>query len=275
MKIDEAVSAHYAKPDLEQIVLRALARAGKDATQLSAADLAPVDEFHVGGLEATEELARQMDLKPGLHLLDVGSGIGGPARYFAAEHGCRVTGVDLTEEFVRAAAALTKRTCLDSLVEFRQGSATQMPFAAASFDRAYMIHVGMNVSGKAELYREVRRTLKPGGLFAIFDILRVSSGEVPYPVPWAHDASTSFLATPEEYRAALEDAGFTIRNERHRGPYSIEYMERMAARVAEGGPPALALHLLMGERTPLLMRNVLTAMKTKVLEPVELFAEAV
>src|SRR6266436_4746410 len=121
----------------------------------------------------------------GLRVLDVGSGIGGPARYFAAEHGCRVTGIDLTEEFVRVARSLTARTKLDGLVEFRQGSALEMPFERESFDRAYMIHVGMNIADKAGIFREVRRVLKAGGLFTVFDIVRAKDGAMQYPVPWA------------------------------------------------------------------------------------------
>src|SRR5262249_52106010 len=108
-----------------------------DLANLTHNDLAALDEFHVGGREATEEFAAQMELRPGLRLLDVGSGIGGPARYFAAEHGCTVTGVDLTEEFVSVARNLTRRTKLDHAVEFRQGSALAMPFENATFDRAY------------------------------------------------------------------------------------------------------------------------------------------
>src|SRR6202790_1190064 len=131
------IAGHYGRGNLEEMILAAVAREGKDPDNLTAGDLAAVDEFHVGGLEATQELAKQMELRAGLRLLDVGSGLGGPARYFAAEHGCAVMGVDLTEEFVRVASSLTKRTKLDELVEFRQGSALELPFAADSFDRAY------------------------------------------------------------------------------------------------------------------------------------------
>ncbi len=118
------------------------------------------DEFHVGGFEATQAVAAHMDLRPGLRLLDVGSGIGGPARYFAAEHGCHVTGIDITEEFVQVAKSLTRLVKLDHLVEFRQASALQLPFASETFDRAYMIHVGMNLADKAVVFGEVRRVLK-------------------------------------------------------------------------------------------------------------------
>src|SRR6202045_5256256 len=121
MRTEAAVAGHYGRGRLEELILAALAREGKDPEKLTAVDLAAVDEFHVGGLEATQELAKHMELRAGLRLLDVGSGLGGPARYFAAEHGCRVTGIDLTEEFGRVAGRLTKRTKLGGLVEFGQG----------------------------------------------------------------------------------------------------------------------------------------------------------
>jgi len=280
MSTEAKVAGHYGRAQLEELILAAAAREGKDLESLTAGDLAAVDEFHVGGLEATQELAKGMELRAGLRLLDVGSGLGGPARYFAAKHGCRVTGIDLMEEFVRVAGSLTKRTKLDGLVEFRQGSALELPFERDAFDRAYMIHVGMNIADKAGIFREVRRVLKPEGLFTIFDIMRTGDGRsgdgaIRYPVPWALSEETSFVATVKEYRDALQGAGFRIAQERGRGPFAIAFTERMMARMAQGGPPALGLHLLMGEKTPVIVGNILATMKEGVLEPVELHARAV
>ncbi len=275
MSTEAAVAGHYGRGKLEELILGAVAREGKDPENLTAGDLAAVDEFHVGGLEATQELAKHMELRPGLRLLDVGSGLGGPARYFAAEHGCRVTGIDLTEEFVRVAGSLTRRTKLDGLAEFRQGSALELPFERGTFDRAYMIHVGMNIADKAGIFREVRRVLKAAGLFTVFDIMRTGDGAIRYPVPWALSEETSFVAKVEDYRDALQNAGFRVAQERGRGPFAIEFTERMMARMAQGGPPALGLHLLMGEKTPVIVGNILGAMKEGVLEPVELYARAV
>jgi len=275
MSTEAAVAGHYGRGRLEELILAAVAREGKDPEKLAAGDLAAADEFHVGGIEATQELAKHMELRAGLRLLDVGSGIGGPARYFAAEHGCKVTGIDLTEEFVRVARSLTARTKLDGLVEFRQGSALELPFEPGTFDGAYMIHVGMNIADKAGIFREVRRVLKVGGLFTVFDIVRAKEGAIQYPVPWALSEETSFVGTTKDYRNALQDAGFQIAQERGRAPFAIEFTERVMARMAQGGPPALGLHLLMGEKTPMMIKNILAMMKEGVLEPVELYARAV
>lgn len=274
MPIEEKVASHYTRGNLEQTILRAIAETRPELSTFSASDFSTLDEFHVGGIEATRELAGQMELAPGMLLLDVGCGIGGPARYFAAEQKCRVTGVDLTQEFVEVAQKLTKMTGLAGSAEFHQADARSLSFPDASFDRAYMIHVGMNIADKAPVYREARRVLKPGALFAIFDVVRLGGGEISYPLPWANTAETSFVSDLSEYRKSLESSGFTVERERHRGQFSIEFSERMMARMAQSGPPALGLHLLMGEKAPVMLRNVLHAMKQGVLEPVEIFARA-
>jgi ubiquinone/menaquinone biosynthesis C-methylase UbiE len=274
MNTESKVAEHYTKRHLEETILEALRRAGKDVAHLTAVDLAVIDEFHVGGLPATRELAEQMELRPGLSLLDVGSGVGGPARYFAAEHACRVTGVDLTEEFVQVATSLTKLLKLESLVEFRHASALHLPFEAATFDGAYMLHVGMNIADKAGVFREVRRVLKPGGLFVVFDIVRTADGQIRYPVPWALEETTSLIGSLKTYREALEEAGFRVERERSRQEFSIEVTQRAMEQMALAGPPVLGLQLLMGEKTPIMIANILAMMKAGVLEPVEMFARA-
>jgi len=274
MSIETNVASYYTRGRLEDSILQALSKAGKDLAQLTHGDLAAFDEFHVGGREATQELATQMELRPGLRLLDAGSGVGGPARYFAAEHGCLVTGIDLTEEFVSVARSLTRRTKLDHVAEFRHGSALAMPFENATFDRAYTIHVCMNIPDKPGLFKEVRRVLKPGGLFAIFDLMRIGEGPIRYPVPWAPTEETSFVSHVSDYRDVLSAVGFHVTGERRRGAFALEFMQRMMARMAQGGPPVLGLHLLMGEQTKLLLSNVQSMIQEGILEPVELIAQA-
>jgi SAM-dependent methyltransferase len=153
MTLEQSVAQHYTLGSLERVILDALAASGKDLDRLTPADLAPVDEFHIGGRQATVDLAAQMETGAGLHLLDIGSGLGGASRYFAQEQGCRVTGIDLTDEFVRTAGALARRVGLENQVSYRQGSALALP---GSFDGAYMLHVGMNVEDKQRLFAEIR-----------------------------------------------------------------------------------------------------------------------
>jgi MPBQ/MSBQ methyltransferase len=183
----------------------------------------------------------------------------------------RVTGVDLSEEFVQVASSLTRLVKLDHLVEFRQSSALNLPFDSQVFDRAYMIHVGMNISDKAAAYREARRVLKTGGLFVVFDILRIADGPVRYPVPWAMSQDTSFVADVISYRNAMQIAGFRITHERSRRAFAIDFTERTMARMAQ---TALGLHLLLGDKMPQMAKNILAMMQEGLLEPVELFARA-
>ena len=230
MSETKAVAEHYSRPQLDETILGAMKRAGLDKGKLTPTDLAAVDEFHVGGLEATKAFTGFMGLKPGMKVLDVGCGVGGPARYFAAEHGVRVTGIDLTEEFVRAAISLTKLLHLENTAKFEQGSALAMPFQKESFDAAYMFHVGMNIADKNALFQDVARVLKAGAKFAIYDVMRTNDDPISYPVPWAASGATSFVVKIEGYRKALEAVGFEVVHERERRDFGIDFFERNIAR---------------------------------------------
>ncbi len=208
--LEHEVEEHYARGDLEAVLLDALARAGADVHNLALEDLAPIDEFHIRGREATMELGRGLGLRSGARVLDVGSGLGGPSRHLAAAYGCHVVGIDLTEAYCRVAAMFAERVGLTGRVAYRRANALDLPFEDAAFDAAYTQHVAMNVRDKTALYGEVARVLKPGGRFGLYDVLQGTGGEVIYPVPWAKDPATSFLVTPEELRGLLEAAGFEI-----------------------------------------------------------------
>lgn len=273
MSTEAQVAGHYSRDRLADTILAAVVQAGKDPARLTAADLSTLDEFHLGGLRATQDLAAAMDVRAGMRLLDVGCGIGGPARYFATEHACKVAGIDVTEEFVRAAEELTRAVGMDHEAEFRHASAMELPFEAGTFDGAYLIHVGMNIADKAGVFREVRRVVKGGGSFAVFDVMRTADGPLRYPAPWAATEETSFIATPAEYRAALEAAGFRVTGERHRGAFAIEQTERSMERMRNGGAPA-GIQVVLGERAPLMVRNILEMLREGVLAPVEMIARA-
>jgi SAM-dependent methyltransferase len=204
------VAQHYAAENLAQRILAAFEAAGKPRASVTADDLAVVDEFHIGGREATEAIAAQMHLRPGIKLLDIGSGIGGPARYFASAHGCHVTSIDLTLEYVRTAQTLSALVGVSSSVQFEQGSATALRFDSDSFDAAYMFHVGMNIQDKVKLIREVKRVLRSEAIFAIYDVMRIGPGELQYPLPWASKTGESFVVAVDDYRQALVDVGFAI-----------------------------------------------------------------
>lgn len=246
MSTSQDVERHYTPDDLVATIQAGLERAGKDIGNLTLADLAPVDEFHVRGRDATRELAEKLNLTPALHVLDIGSGTGGASRFLAATYGCRVTGIDLTAAYCRAAATLARWVKLDRLVEYRQANALDLPFPDESFDAAWTQHVAMNIADKARLYAEIHRVLKPGGAFGLYDVLQGAGGPVHFPVPWAREPSISFLATPEELRRLLEQAGFRIESWRDTTSQGRAWFQTIADRLRAGGLPPLGFHLLLG-----------------------------
>jgi len=210
MNLESNVAGHYAHGALAQAIDRALVAAGKDPERLTPADLGPIDEFHIGGGEATAALFAQLGLQAGMRWLDIGSGLGGSARHLAAAYGCIVSGIDLAPEYVEVAGDLARRVGLQGRVDFRQGSALALPFPDAGFDGASLLHVGMNIPDKTAVFAEVHRVLRPGGRFALYEQMRTGDGDLPYPLPWAEDERSSFVETVADYRAHLVAAGFTV-----------------------------------------------------------------
>jgi ubiquinone/menaquinone biosynthesis C-methylase UbiE len=209
MDVRELVTSHYSGTDLSEAILAALADAGGDVDNLGPADLFPVDQLHAGGAAATKQVLDRVGLDPGTRLLDVGCGIGGTSR-MAAMAGAEVTGIDLTPDFIEAARSLTERVGLSDRVTFVTTAGESAPFDDASFDAAVMVHVGMNVPRKTVVFSQVHRVLAPGARFAMFEQMRTSDGDLPYPLPWAEDERSSFVETSDEYVAHLEAAGFTV-----------------------------------------------------------------
>ena len=245
-QVNENIQEHYARSDLGKIILAALEKAGKDTNRLTPEDLAPIDEFHIRGRAATLELARTASVDSTKRVLDVGSGVGGTSRCLAREFGCHVTGIDLTDEYCRAAAMLSARIGLGELVDYRQGDATNLPFPDHSFDIVWTEHVAMNIPDKPRLYREMYRVLKPGGTLAIYDILAGPSGPVLFPVPWARTPESSFLATPDELRKLLEESGFKVTAWSDTTDVARAWFVTLAERIRKEGLPTLGFHVLLG-----------------------------
>ena len=269
-----AIEQHYTRRgtgmDIETTILTALRNAGKNIDQLTVDDLAPVDEMHTLGREATANIASLLNLQPNSHVLDVGSGIGGPSRYLASKFGCRVTGLDLVEEYCRVADSLAKRVKLDKLLTYRQGDATQIPFEDGAFDVVWTQHASMNIADKKRLYSEMHRVLKPGGgKLAIYDIFKGNSSSdmdasssIHFPVPWATDPSISHLISGEETRKLLKEgvAGFKELAWEDKTESVIDWVKQMMKRAQQtsgGGPPPLGLHVIGGPQWSEMVKNAL------------------
>ena len=254
--MSDGVTAHYQSDGIADRVLTAVRATLAPGAAITVAAIGGADHLHGRGLEATKELAAMLDPQPGDHVLDIGSGVGGPARWIAATFGCRVTGIDLTEAFCVAAEQLNIATGMSDRVTIVNGSALDLPFADASFERAYSHNVIMNIADKPAFYAEAHRVLKPGGTLALMNLLAGPTGSPHYPTPWAASAATSFLASFDETRAQLFAAGFEIMRladvtERVRGARQAH-----AARLAAGTAPPIGAHLIMGMRTRDFQLNV-------------------
>jgi ubiquinone/menaquinone biosynthesis C-methylase UbiE len=242
------VSRFYSGPGrLVTAISSALDAAGLDRTTLRPADLAPVDEFHIRGRAASLEIIEALSLTANSHVLDLGSGLGGPARTLAELTGCTITGVDLTPEFCEVATALSVWTGLSERTSFQVGDAKATGLPDAAVDAALTVHVAMNIADKHALYAEAFRVLRPGGRFVVYDVLQGEGGDVLYPVPWANDSSTSFLATSEEMLELLPAAGFEIISEVDSSDESLVWFQQMRDRIQRDGPPPVTFAAFLGD----------------------------
>ncbi|MDO6594611.1 class I SAM-dependent methyltransferase [Neptuniibacter sp. 1_MG-2023] len=274
MSDKQLVTTHYTHGDLLTSIENALVNSGKSLHDLNIEDLANVDEFHIGGRQATDNILGCLGLSEQDHLLDIGCGLGGACRYVSNRYNNPVTGIDLTEEYVESGNVLCSWVKLDQRIKLYTGSALDMPFASGSFNGAYMLHVGMNIEDKAKLCAEVYRVLKPGAYFTIYDVMREKTGVISYPVPWADRESMNFLASSEHYADALTRAGFEITLVKNHSQFALDFFkkEREKNQVKSARSP-LGLHTLMNENSGIKVKNMLQALREGYIAPVEIKAK--
>jgi ubiquinone/menaquinone biosynthesis C-methylase UbiE len=207
------VAFYDTHPINEHEILRKLVAKGVDADGCTEDELKEFDQDHYGGFEATDALAAAGDFQPGHAVIDVCSGLGGPARYVAFRIGCRVTGIDLTSSRVEAARRLTARVGLSHLVDFVHGDATHMPFPSHAYDRVFGQEAWVHIEDKTALVRELHRVLKPGGLVAFTDIVAVRPLTAEQNAQLAREMQFPPIATAARYVEELTRAGLHV--ERH------------------------------------------------------------
>jgi len=274
MSDEKSVSEHYLHGDLFEAIQTGITRLGKTIDSVTIEDLAPVDEFHIGGRVATDNFIGQLNFSEQSHVLDVGCGLGGASRFVADKYNNHVTGIDLSQEYIETGKTLCAWVKLDKHVTLRQGSALSMPFQDETFDGGYMMHVGMNIADKAQLFAQIYRVLRPGSTFGVYDVMRHKDGELAYPVPWAAEGNASELATPDQYKQALGDAGFEVTKENNRRDFAMAIINQIKAKAEENcGLPPLGLHILMQESTAIKIKNMIDNITAGYIVPVEIIAQ--
>ncbi len=268
--VPDAVLGNYERPNLLAAICDALAASGLTPQTVTSDDLAAIDQFHIGGRAATKGLIDQLRLGRDDYVIDLGSGLGGTARLVASEFGCRVVGVDLTEDYVAAGTEICRWQGLDGQVALHCGSIMSLPFPDKTFSAACMLHVGMNIPDKIRLFQEVARVLKPGARFGLYDVMTDRPGELAFPLPWTKGPEGNAIARVAAYREALEQSGFAIVAQCDRQSFALDYFAAQQSAAARRSN--LGLQLLMGERRQDQVRNMIAAVKAGLLAPVELVA---
>ncbi|MFH1312540.1 MAG: methyltransferase domain-containing protein [Candidatus Eisenbacteria bacterium] len=258
---EDAVNAIYSSGGLASRILQALERAGVDVDNLSVDALTPLEELHIAGRKHTLHMAQLVGLVAGMQVIDIGCGIGGPARALAHHFGCKVSGIDLTKEFCSVGRMLTERTGLGEMVEIRHADAVDLPFDDAVFDVAWLQHTITNVPDKARLFSEIARVLRSRGKVALYEVVSGTEPVAHFPVPWTRDASVSFLVEEAELLDYLNSAGFICERWDDLTGKSIDFLERVLAKPGKRGSPGLSPGVILGPEYRLMMTNVLKNME--------------
>lgn len=240
------IHRYYSPNDLFNTIVNGLNEIGKELSTITIDDLQPVDEFHIRGDTATKELIRLAEFTPDMHIIDVGCGVGGSTRRLAHETGCRVTGVDLSDEYIDAAERLTQLLTMQERVRFHAASALELPFEDHSFDGAWSIQMNMNVEDKLGWLQELNRVMKPGTRAVLYEVCGHKNSPVHFPVPWAQDDSMSFLVPPDEFRELIEAAGFEVAVWNDKTDLAQKAFAHMTEPRGEPDLPELGVHLLVG-----------------------------
>ena len=264
-----AIASHWAAGDVYAVIVDALAKAGKNLDTLTVEDLSAVDHFHARGLPATVELADALPVKARDHLVDIGCGIGGPARYMAQRFGCRVSGIDITPPYVEAGNKLSALVRLQQQVRIELGDGQLLPYADAQFDGGYSQHVTMSVSDRPQFYAQAFRVLKPGAFFALTEHGLGPVGNPYHPVPWSSDGTGEYLVTPARTRELLQAAGFTDIQMQDTGAKYLAGYRKAIERADSGDVPVLGVHLLLGESAPEKTRNAARNIEERRTHPIQ------
>ena len=266
----KSISEHWGTGDVYARIMKAMEAASISPDAVTVEQLAPLDHFHARGFPATVELADALPIQPGHHIVDIGCGIGGPARYLAQRFGCRVSGVDITQPFVEAANRLTTLLKMERQVEIELGDGQHLPYGEAMFDGAYTQHVTMNIADRALFFGEAFRVLRPGAFFAVTEHGLGPEGSPHYPVPWSEDGSGSYLVRPADTVTYLNEVGFVDVKLEDTGAKYLQGYRRAIELAAQGALPPLGVHVLMGQMAPEKTRNAARNIEERRTHPIQI-----
>ena len=263
--IEKLIESQYTTSGLYEEIIKRLTEQDIDLKNVTRKNIGVVDEFHIRGAAVTRELVNEINFE-GLKVLDVGCGIGGPSRLLADEFNCNVSGIDLSNEFIRTAQKLSELVKTNGSTNFTQGSALNLPYGDATFDMILTQHVQMNIEDKKKFYSEISRVLKSGGRFIYYDIFNINNRDVQYPVPWAVVKEASFLGSISNMENILENLGFSQVETKNQTEAGIAFFTKMIEKIKATGPPKLGLNVLLGPTTKLRITHSLEGLKTKNIE---------
>lgn len=266
----QSISDHWGTGDVFAKILDAMRLAGIDPETVTIEQLAPVDHFHARGFPATIELADILPIETGQHLVDIGCGIGGPARYLANRFGCKVDGLDITAPFVEAGNQLSQLIGMQDEVRIVHGDGQKLPYADETFDGGYAQHVTMNVPDRATFFAEAFRVLKPGAFFALTEHGLGEVGGPHHPVPWSEDGDGAYLMRPADTVSALEVSGFSDIEVTDTGQKYLQGYLRAIELAEKGEAPIFGVHILLGKLAPRIVRNAARNIEERRTQPVQI-----
>lgn len=252
-----SVIYQYTRENIYETIVQRLHEQGVEKNKITREHISSVDEFHIKGAEVSLEMAKEAELSKELKVLDVGCGIGGPARMIADVFGCSVTGVDLTNEFIRTASLLSQLVGLSGKTEFMTADATELPFEDNIFDVVWTQHAQMNIEEKEKLYSEIHRVLKREGRFIYYDIFSSEKEDLKFPLPWADDSSISFLIKLNDFGRLMKETGFKELLRKERTSESIDFFETVFENNKKEGSPKIGLNIFMTEQSSFKLSNLL------------------
>jgi SAM-dependent methyltransferase len=266
---NKSISDHWGTGDVFDRIIEAMGAVGLSPESVTVEQLAPVDHFHARGFPATKDLADALPIKTGDSIVDIGCGIGGPARYLAERFDCSVSGLDITQPFVDAANKLTKLVGLEGRVVIDLGDGQNLGYGDNSFDGGYTQHVTMNIADRTRFFAEAFRVVKPGAFFALTEHGLGENGDPYYPLPWSDDGSGAYLVPPSKTIAYLERAGFADIVVIDTGAKYLAGYESVIALAERGEVSPFGTHILLGKTAPEKMKNAARNIKESRTRPIQ------